>query len=74
MTDRLAIAIAQIDPTVGDVAGNVAALKRAHGGDIVLVESTARGTTFRLTLPRTPTIGRRDAEPKIPTHEGIPGE
>ncbi|HYC14224.1 MAG TPA: nitrilase-related carbon-nitrogen hydrolase, partial [Stellaceae bacterium] len=30
MTDRLAIAIAQIDPTVGDVAGNVAALKRAH--------------------------------------------
>jgi len=31
MTDRLAIAIAQIDPTVGDVAGNVAALKRAHG-------------------------------------------
>ncbi|HLJ20776.1 MAG TPA: ATP-binding protein [Stellaceae bacterium] len=26
---------------------------RAHGGDIVLSESTAHGTMFRLTLPRT---------------------
>ena len=26
---------------------------RAHGGDIVLSESTAQGTVFRLTLPRT---------------------
>ncbi len=26
---------------------------RAHGGDIVLSESTEHGTTFRLTLPRT---------------------
>lgn len=27
-------------------------LMRAHGGDIALVESTAQGTIFRLTLPR----------------------
>jgi signal transduction histidine kinase len=27
-------------------------LMRAHGGDIVLVDSTAKGTIFRLTLPR----------------------
>src|SRR5690242_10745502 len=26
---------------------------RAHGGDIVLSESTEHGTTFRLSLPRT---------------------
>ncbi|HVM78642.1 MAG TPA: NAD+ synthase [Stellaceae bacterium] len=42
MTDRLVIAIAQIDPTVGDVAGNVASLRRAHaeaarqGADLVV--------------------------------------
>jgi signal transduction histidine kinase len=47
---------------------------RAHGGDIVLVESTARGTTFRLTLPRTTGAGRREPEPKVWTAEGIPGE
>jgi signal transduction histidine kinase len=27
-------------------------LMRAHGGDIALVDSTAKGTIFRLTLPR----------------------
>ncbi|HWI27922.1 MAG TPA: NAD+ synthase [Stellaceae bacterium] len=30
MTDRLAIAIAQINPTVGDIAGNIARLRRAR--------------------------------------------
>jgi NAD+ synthase len=42
MTDRLVIAVAQIDPTVGDIAGNVARLRRAHaegeqkGADLVV--------------------------------------
>ena len=42
MTDRLIIAIAQINPTVGDIAGNVAALQRAweegkrQGADLVV--------------------------------------
>jgi len=42
MTDRLVIAVAQINPTVGDIAGNVAALRRAHaegerlGADLVV--------------------------------------
>jgi signal transduction histidine kinase len=30
-------------------------LMRAHGGDIALVDSTAKGTIFRLTLPREAT-------------------
>src|SRR5919197_3489198 len=30
MTDQLTIAVAQINPTVGDVAGNVARLRRAR--------------------------------------------
>jgi signal transduction histidine kinase len=30
-------------------------LMRAHGGDIALVDSTAKGTVFRLTLPREAT-------------------
>jgi signal transduction histidine kinase len=47
---------------------------RAHGGDIVLVESTARGTTFRLTLPRTSAPSRREAEPRIQAPHEIPGE
>ena len=39
MTDRLAIAIAQIDPTVGDVAGNADRIRRARAeaGDADLV-------------------------------------
>jgi NAD+ synthase len=42
MTDRLTIAIAQLDPTVGDIAGNVAKLRRAReagaklGADLVI--------------------------------------
>ena len=40
MTDRLAIAIAQIDPTVGDVAGNADRIRRARteadGADLVV--------------------------------------
>ena len=32
MTDRLSIAIAQIDPTVGDVAGNADRIRRARAG------------------------------------------
>src|SRR5579859_6876834 len=42
MTDRLAIAIAQINPTVGDIAGNIAKLRRARaegerlGADLVV--------------------------------------
>ncbi|HZT50810.1 MAG TPA: NAD+ synthase, partial [Stellaceae bacterium] len=42
MTDRLAIAIAQLDPTVGDIAGNLAKLRRAReeaarmGADLVV--------------------------------------
>jgi NAD+ synthase len=42
MTDRLSIAIAQLNPTVGDIAGNVAKLKRAReeaarlGADLVI--------------------------------------
>src|SRR6202167_1044794 len=42
MTDSLAITIAQLDPTVGDIAGNLAKLKRAlreaegHGADLVV--------------------------------------
>ena len=30
MTDRLAIALAQLNPTVGDIAGNAAMLRRAR--------------------------------------------
>ena len=42
MTDRLTIAIAQLDPTVGDIAGNIAKLRRARaegerlGADLVI--------------------------------------
>jgi len=42
MTDRLTIAIAQLDPTVGDIVGNVAKLRRARaegerlGADLVI--------------------------------------
>ncbi len=42
MTDRLAIAVAQLDPTVGDIAGNLAKLGRARdeaarlGADLVV--------------------------------------
>ena len=42
MTDRLAIAIAQLNPTVGDIAGNLAKLRRARaeaagqGADLVV--------------------------------------
>src|SRR5919197_3236781 len=42
MTDRLTIAVAQINPTLGDVAGNVAKRKRARdegaalGADLVV--------------------------------------
>ena len=42
MTDRLTIAIAQLNPTVGDVAGNIAKLRRARaeggrlGADLVI--------------------------------------
>ncbi len=42
MTDRLSIAIAQLDPTVGDIAGNIAKLDRARaeaarlGADLVV--------------------------------------
>src|SRR6185312_6258180 len=42
MTDRLVIAIAQLDPTVGDIAGNIAKLRRARaegerlGADLVI--------------------------------------
>ena len=32
MTDRLSIAIAQVDPTVGDVAGNADRIRRARAG------------------------------------------
>ncbi|MBV8653838.1 MAG: ATP-binding protein, partial [Alphaproteobacteria bacterium] len=47
-------------------------LMRAHGGDIVLVESTGAGTIFRLTLPlpsERPSIGaeeRRSARSSTP--------
>jgi signal transduction histidine kinase len=47
-------------------------LMRAHGGDIVLVESTGAGTSFRLTLPlpaELPSLGadeRRSARPATP--------
>ncbi len=47
-------------------------LMRAHGGDIVLVESTGAGTVFRLTLPlasERPTVDageRRGAIPSAP--------
>lgn len=47
---------------------------RAHGGDIVLVESTARGTTFRLTLARATGATRREPESKVQTPQEIPGE
>jgi NAD+ synthase len=30
MTDRLTIAVAQLDPTVGDIAGNIAKLRTAR--------------------------------------------
>ncbi len=42
MTDRLVIAIAQLNPTVGDIAGNIAKLRRAReegarlGADVVV--------------------------------------
>jgi NAD+ synthase len=42
MTDRLTIAIAQLDPTVGDIAGNIAKLRHARaegerlGADLVI--------------------------------------
>ena len=42
MTDALTIAVAQINPTVGDIAGNVARLRRARaegaalGADLVV--------------------------------------
>jgi NAD+ synthase len=42
MTDRLTIAIAQLNPTVGDIAGNIAKLRQAHaeaarlGADIMV--------------------------------------
>jgi NAD+ synthase len=42
MVDSLAISVAQLDPTVGDIAGNVAKLRRAlaeargQGGDLVV--------------------------------------
>jgi len=35
-------------------------LMRAHGGDIVLIDSTAKGTIFRLTLPRA-SMGRAES-------------
>ena len=39
MTDRLAIALAQVNPTVGDIAGNIARVReaRAEAGDADLV-------------------------------------
>ncbi len=43
-------------------------LMRAHGGDIVLVESTAAGTIFRLTLPAAP----REAAPQSPRRRRAP--
>ena len=42
MTDRLTIAVAQLDPTVGDIDGNIAKLRRARaeaerlGADLVV--------------------------------------
>src|SRR5690348_3607407 len=42
MTDRLVTAIAQLNPTVGDIAGNIAGLRRARaeaaklGADLVI--------------------------------------
>ena len=45
MTDRLSIAIAQIDPTVGDVAGNADRIRRARaeagGADLVVFPELA---------------------------------
>ena len=38
MTDHLAISIAQLNPTVGDIAGNIAKLRRAHA------EAAGQGT------------------------------
>jgi len=49
-------------------------IMRAHGGEVVLVESTARGTAFRLTLPHASEPGRRETEPKLRAAEEIPGE
>mgnify|MGYP000200198018 CR=1 FL=1 len=37
MTDRLSIAIAQINPTVGDVAGNIALIEE---GDTITIDAT----------------------------------
>lgn len=47
MTDRLSIAIAQINPTVGDVAGNIALIEEfardanAHGADLMVATELA---------------------------------
>ena len=45
MTDRLSIAIAQIDPTVGDIAGNAGRIRRAraeaNGADLVVFPELA---------------------------------
>ena len=33
MTDRLTVALAQLNPTVGDIAGNAALVRKARAGD-----------------------------------------
>ena len=49
---------------------------RAHGGDVVLVESTGSGTVFRLTLPKPPAARaaqKRRARPRRSIGETVDG-
>jgi signal transduction histidine kinase len=47
---------------------------RAHGGDIVLSESTAHGTLFRLSLPRARIVDTGGHNRSAPQKAGTPTE
>lgn len=47
---------------------------RAHGGDIVLSESTAHGTLFRLSLPRARIADTGVHNRSAPQKAGTPAE
>jgi two-component system copper resistance phosphate regulon response regulator CusR len=49
-------------------------IARAHGGDVVLVESRDDRTTFRMTLPLAGPISPLPAEGDRPAADGLQGE
>ena len=68
MTDRLSIAIAQLDPTVGDIAGNLAKLRTARdeaarlGADLVVASELYRRG-----------LSARGSGAEAGLHRGLPG-